>query len=93
MTPEELVAHNGDFSKFNPEEQAQIVEDFWRATRDGATDTLPVKDLRPYARTVFTSLRTTRARAVVRGAHAGMHSANRIQTRRLARTTLQHAAA
>jgi hypothetical protein len=74
------AAHNGDFSKFNPEEQAQIVEDFWRATREGATDTLPVKDLRPYARTVFTPLHTTRARAVVRGARAGMHSANRIQT-------------
>lgn len=91
-TAEELVAHNGDFSKFNPEEQAQIVEDFWRATRDGATDTLPVKDLRPYARTVFTPLRTTRARAVLRSARAVKHRAKRILARRPART-LQRAAA
>lgn len=61
VTDDELRDHAGDFAKFNPEEQAQIVENFWRATRDGATTTQPVELLRPYAVQVFKPIRARTA--------------------------------
>lgn len=68
VTEAELRAHAGDFSKFNPEEQAQIVEDYWRAVRGGESIDLPLDLLEPYARTVFTAARPRRAASLPRKA-------------------------
>jgi len=55
VTDQELIDHAGDFSKFNPEEQASIVEHYWLQKFSGQTfSSLPtVAQLEPYARQVF----------------------------------------
>jgi len=63
-TPQQLRDNQGDFSKFNPEQQAQIVQDYWNATRGSAIDATRAAVLRPYARTVFTPIRAGTRRAV-----------------------------
>jgi len=58
VTTSDLKKHQGDFSKFNPEQQAIIVEDYWVQTFSGAPNAgLPSADLlEPYARQVFKPL-------------------------------------
>lgn len=55
VTDEELANYNGDFSKFNPEEQASIVEHYWIQKFSGKPSaTLPtIAQLEPYAKQVF----------------------------------------
>ena len=55
VTDQELLDHAGDFSKFNPEEQASIVEHYWLQKFSGKSfPSLPtVAQLEPYARQVF----------------------------------------
>ncbi|HRH17130.1 MAG TPA: hypothetical protein PLS22_06715 [Aquabacterium sp.] len=55
VTDQELIDHAGDFSKFNPEEQASIVEHYWLQKFSGKSfPSLPtVAQLEPYARQVF----------------------------------------
>lgn len=55
VTDQELIDHAGDFSKFNPEEQASIVEHYWLQKFSGKTfPSLPtVAQLEPYARQVY----------------------------------------
>ncbi len=70
-TPQQLRDNQGDFSKFNPEQQAQIVEDFWRYTRGGVSDpNSRTAALRPYARAVFTPIRAGARAAARRGTRA-----------------------
>lgn len=51
----DLIAANGDFSKFNPEQQATIVDRYWAAKFGGKNPANPVELLEPYARQVFKS--------------------------------------
>ena len=51
-TDDQLRMNNGDFGKFNPEEQAMIVQRYWEA-RFGSTPPGDVTLLEPYARQVF----------------------------------------
>ena len=55
VTDQELIDHAGDFSKFNPEEQASIVEHYWLQKFSGKSfPSLPtVAQLEPYARQVY----------------------------------------
>jgi len=74
VTPEALRAAAGDFGKFNPEQQAIIVEDYWVQTGAGGPfSSLPSVDLlQPYARQVFKPIRavTSRVRRPASGAAA-----------------------
>ena len=58
VTNAALKANQGDFGKFNPEQQASIVEFFWMQQFGGiSSSSLPsVALLEPYARQVFKPL-------------------------------------
>jgi hypothetical protein len=76
VTPKDLKKHSGDFSKFNPEQQAVIVEDYWVQTLSNTpSSTLPSADLlEPYARQVFKPIpprRTVNARRTTPRAKRG----------------------
>lgn len=51
----DLKDANGDFSKFNPEQQATIVDRYWAAKFDEQNPRNPIELLEPYARQVFQS--------------------------------------
>ncbi|ASJ73296.1 hypothetical protein [Granulosicoccus antarcticus] len=53
VTDQELMLKNGQFSAFNPEQQATIVDRYWSGKFGPGVDTNPVKLLEPYARQVF----------------------------------------
>lgn len=55
VTNAELKANKNDFSKFNPEQQAIIVERYW-VRRFGTTPAGDVSLLEPYAKQVFTPI-------------------------------------
>lgn len=57
VTDQNLIAADGDFSKFNPEQQATIVDRYWAAKFGGNNPANPVGLLEPYARQVFKSQR------------------------------------
>jgi hypothetical protein len=59
VTDQELIDNKGDLSKFNPEEQASIVEHYWIQKFSGApVGYLPTAaQLEPYARKVYKSKR------------------------------------
>lgn len=61
VTAQMLAAHAGDFSKFNPEQQATIVEWYWVQKFSGQPNgSLPAEAaLEPYARQVFRGARGT----------------------------------
>ncbi len=55
VTDQDLKSKNGDFSAFNPEQQATIVDRYWSGKFASRVDTNPVELLEPYARQVFKS--------------------------------------
>jgi len=52
---QDLISNNGNFSAFNPEQQATIVDRYWSGKFGSRVDTNPVDLLEPYARQVFKS--------------------------------------
>jgi hypothetical protein len=66
-TTAELERNAGDLSRFTPEQQAALVEDFWKATRSGSdVSGLPAETLlQAYAKHVY---RPLRGRAAARAA-------------------------
>ncbi len=82
VTKEALRANQGDFSKFNPEQQANIVEYYWVQKFSGApTSQLPaVKLLDAYARQVFKPLGTIPMKSRTKFGHG---SARRLGPARL----------
>jgi hypothetical protein len=73
VTDEMLTSAGGDFTRFNPEQQASIVEDYWQLKFNGATSSgrPPVDLLEPYARQVFKV-----SRAVIRSSSSGRAKAS-----------------
>ena len=55
VVDKDLINAKGDFSKFNPEQQATIVDRYWAAKFGGITPANPVELLEPYAKQVFES--------------------------------------
>ncbi len=53
VTDQELISKNGQFSAFNPEQQAKIVDRYWAGKFGPGVDTNPINLLEPYARQVF----------------------------------------
>lgn len=67
VTDEALQKHGGNFSKFNPEQQASIVDEYW-SRRFNSTPAGDVSLLEPYARQVFTPLLSRSTRSTTKAA-------------------------
>lgn len=70
----DLARHAGDLSKFNREQQASIIEDYWVATCSKLAKTgIPsVEQLEPYAKSVFKPVRARGNRTVATDAGHSM---------------------
>jgi hypothetical protein len=74
VTDDMLISANGDFSRFNPEQQASIVEFYWQIKFNGAPSSggPAIELLEPYALQVFMASRGMKSRkAAARSKHIG----------------------
>ena len=55
VTDQDLKTNDGNFSAFNPEQQATIVDRYWAGKFGGGNAVNPIELLEPYARQVFKS--------------------------------------